>query len=876
MDHYVMISVNENRVGEEARWNSQDIYKFDGQIPVNSINEGFDNKLRLARIGTNASDGEDMDSYPYQFYLNWFELGYFRKLMAVEDTLEFSAPEQKVAKPLASISLENSITLDKGRIPADLQQRLKNVKVTLSDKAIISILKQGNSWMLSDNQKAFFIIKESDKINVYANESNDYTVSGFLNSDIEVFQISESNAICKFKDVIVKEYGLNQDDKKRLRDIIQHNSDSFRRATEEKTDKFSTIKIPNSAYAVTFEDDDVQNFQYIAVTPSSILIPDRIEIDNPSNLKGTTNRADYIIISHPVFLESAKKLARWRSESAGGGFATRVIDVTDIYDEFGNGMVSPYAIKDFLKYAYNNWQQPAPSYVLIFGDGTYDFLGIDKKAYEEAPELIGFIPSFYIKTTFGQTAVDHWYSTIDGKDGFPDIYLGRIPVETVEEANNAVEKIISNESLQVNGAWRKQIISVADDETNQPGDEIFQEGLEDIWDKHTPVGYDTTKIYLKEIIKQVNQNPDEKRIPAEVTRDMIIDAFAKGAVIAQFSGHGGRHVWTHEIIFSITDIEKMREAEAYPFLLVFSCYNGYFDIPGELSMSEGMIRAKKKGVTSMLAATRLTYGQGNLVLNNLLFDSIFKDKLLRVGQATAVSKIRLLKEEGMIWLTQMFQYTLFGDPASRLNIADYEANLTAKNASVSPGGKLETLSTQFVKSVGGQSVNVSGAVTASIIYPNGLKESKNINISNGIYPSTTFDIPQGMARGSAQLNLYGQFGAEYAVGGMNFMIGQPLFKSINQEVSDGKVQIYAKIDDDADASKMKSVTLAWYSNSGQKDLPMVYDQNKNAYKLQDILTLPADTANTLYKVIAEDKDGNKITSDLMSIESSPNINLYIS
>jgi hypothetical protein len=500
MDHYAMISVNGNRVGEEAQWNSQDIYKFDGQIPVNSINEGFDNELRLTRIGTNASDGEDMDSYPYQFYLNWFELGYFRKLMAVEDKLEFSAPEQKVAKPLASISLENGITLDKGRIPTDLQQRLKNSNITLTDKAIISMLKQGNSWMLSDSQRAFFIIKESDKINVYANESNDYTVSGFLNSDIEVFQISESNAICKFKDVIVKEYVLNQDDKKRLRDIIQYNS--------ENTDKFSTIKIPDSAYAVTFEDDDVQNFQYIAVTPSSILIPDRIEIDNPSNLKDASNRADYIVISHPVFLESAKKLASWRSETAGGGFATRVIDVTDIYDEFGNGMVSPHAIKDFLKYAYNNWQQPAPSYVLIFGDGTYDFLGIDKKAYEEAPELIGFIPSFYIKTTFGQTAVDHWFSTIDGQDGFPDIYLGRIPVETVEEANDAVEKIITNESGRVNNAWRKQIVSVADDDSYAAGDEIFREGLEEVYSKHTPVGYDTTKIYLKDIMKQVSQNPE--------------------------------------------------------------------------------------------------------------------------------------------------------------------------------------------------------------------------------------------------------------------------------------------------------------------------------------------------------------------------------
>lgn len=868
IDHYVMISVNGNRAGEEARWNSQEIYTFDGQIPANAINEGFDNELRLARIGTNASDGEDMDSYPYQIYLNWFELGYFRKLMAVEDKLEFSAPEQKASKPLASISLENGNTLDKGRIPTDLQQRLKNVKVTLSDKAVIFILKQGSSWMLSDNQKAFFIIKESDKINVYANESNDYTVSGFLNSDIEVFQISENNAIGKFKDVIVREYALNQDDKKRLRDIIQHNS--------EKVDKFSAIKIPDSAYSATFEDDDIQNFQYIAVTPSSILIPDRIEIDNPSNLKDTSNRADYIVISHPVFLESTKKLASWRSETAGGGFATRVIDVTDIYDEFGNGMVSPYAIKDFLRYAYNNWQQPAPSYVLIFADGTYDFLGIDKKAYQEAPELIGFIPSFYMKTTFGQTAVDHWYSTIDGQDGFPDVYVGRIPVETVEEANDAVEKIIANESGRVNGAWRKQIVSVADDETHAAGDEIFQEGLEEIWSKHTPVGYDTTKIYLKDIIKQVNNDPNEKRIPSEVTKDMIIDSFAKGPVIAQYSGHGGRHVWAHEIIFSITDIDKMKETETYPFLLVLSCYNGYFDIPGELCMAEGMLRAKKKGVVAMLSATRLTYGHGNVVLNNLMFDGIFKDKLLRIGEVTAISKTRLLKQEGIIWLSQMYEYTLFGDPASRLNIADYEANVTAQKASVSPGGKLETLPTQFVKAVGGQTTNISGIVTALINYPDGSKDRKNINISNGIYPSTTFDIPQGMAKGSAQLELYGQFGSEYAVGGMDFVIGQPLFKSINYEISNGNVQVYAKIDDGADASKMKAVTLAWYSNSGEKDLAMVYDQSINAYKLQNTLAFPAESVNTLYKVIAEDKDGNTITSDLMSIESSPNVNLYIS
>ncbi|MGB9597660.1 MAG: hypothetical protein ACPL7B_15360, partial [Candidatus Poribacteria bacterium] len=306
-----MISLNGHRIGEEARWYSQEIYQFDGQIPIDSIKEGFDNELRLARIGTNPADGKDTDSYPYQIYLNWFELGYYRKLMAVQDMLEFSAPEQKASKPLASITQENVSTLDRGRIPPELSQRLKFANITLSDKAVINVLNQGISWMMIDNQKFYLILKEADKINVYANEFNNYTISGFLNSDIEVFQISGSNAIGKFKDLVIKEYKLNQEDKKRIRDIIQYNS--------ENTDKFSVIKIPDNAYSATFEDNDIQNFQYIAVTPSSILKPDRIELNTPSNLKDVTNRADYIIISHPIFLESAKKLANWRSELAGGG-----------------------------------------------------------------------------------------------------------------------------------------------------------------------------------------------------------------------------------------------------------------------------------------------------------------------------------------------------------------------------------------------------------------------------------------------------------------------------------------------------------------------------------------------------------------------------
>jgi hypothetical protein len=858
-EHEVMISVNGYRVGEEAKWNSQDAYQFDGQIPINAVNEGFDNVLRLTRIGTNPEDGSDMDSYPYQVYLNWFELGYFRKLMAVNDSLEFSTPEQAEPKPLISISLENRINLDKSRIPTELQQKFRNVGISLSEKAVLTVLEPGIRWMVTDNQQTFLIRKEIDKLSVYANETNDYTVSGFLNNDVEVFQLSGNNAVCKFKDVRVKEYKLNQDDKDRIKQIMMYGRD----------DSVTNPKVPDVAYSATFEDDGGQSFDYIAVTSSSILSPDRLELDTPSNLKDTSNRADYIIISHPMFIDSTKKLADWRSSAAGGNFLTRVIDVTDVYDEFGNGMVSPHAIKDFLTYAYHNWTPPTPSYVLIFGDATYDFLGIDKKAYKEAPELIGFIPSFYIKTTFGQTAVDHWYSTIDGNDGFPDIHLGRIPVETVEEAEDVIVKIMANESGRVNGPWRKQIVSIADDETHAAGDEIFQEGLEDVWKNHTPVAYDTTKIYLKDIIKQVQQDPNEKRIPSDVTQSMIMDSFAKGAVIAQYAGHGGRHVWAHEIIFSITDIDELTETEIYPFLMVYSCYNGYFDIPGELSMAEGMLRAKRKGVVAMFSATRLTYGPGNVSLNNFMFDSIFKDKLLRIGQAITVSKTRVLKEEGLMWLSQMYEYTLFGDPASRLNLPDYEVHPQTANASVSPGGKLEVVSGQVTKLADGQPVIVNGNMTATVLYPNESKDVKDVSIANGIYPAVSYDVPKNVTGGQGILKLYGQNGSESVVGGMEFSVNQPFFVNISHEIIDDQLQIYAQIDDDAGASKLKSVVLIY----GGTESPMEFDQNKKAYKAQLPAKLLSQSNSLFYQIKAVDVDGNSIISDQININlpSKPNL-----
>ena len=121
---------------------------------------------------------------------------------------------------------------------------------------------------------------------------------------------------------------------------------------------------------------------------------------------------------------------------------------------------------------------------------------------------------------------------------------------------------------------------------------------------------------------------------------------SEGGVIAQYAGHGGRIVWTHEAIFDNNSVDLLAETDYLPFMLVLSCYNGYFDAPGEPSLAEKLLRRNKGGIIGMLSASRLTYGSGNDALNRIIFDAIFKRNVREIGQLAMDSKVELLMTEG--------------------------------------------------------------------------------------------------------------------------------------------------------------------------------------------------------------------------------------
>ena len=652
-------------------------------------------------------------------------------------------------------------------------------------------------------------------------------------------------------------------------------------------------------YNALFQVPDTRKTQFVAVSDTALRQPERIEIVEPTDLATATHGADYVVITHPKFFDAAERLARWRGTSGGGGYRTKVVTTDDIYNTYGDGGVSPKAIKDFLTHAYQSWTPPAPTYVVLFGDGTYDFRGVDTEIHAEPPELDGYIPTHYIRTdSFGRTASDHWYVTVSGHDEFTDMYIGRLSVETVNQSEAVVDKILAYEQAPPNGDWRRKIISVADDDVSNSGDFIFRKSLDEIAKDHTRLGYETVEIFLEDITDEVEAKPEDYPdvFPQRVAKDKIIEALGEGAVIAQYAGHGGNTVWAHEIIFDNVSVDQVEETDRIPFMLVLSCYNGYFDKPGEPSMAEKLLRKERGGIIGMLSATRLTYGSGNDALNRIIFDMVFKRNVRQLGPLSFDSKVELLMTEGTAQIDVMMEYTLFGDPALQIAIANGEIRPIIETKTVAPGDTLQ-IAPGYIQTATYDALrrtkrfvndtNFDGTLTVKALFPGktaiaqgvagpveyytgDVPLTKTLTVTRGAYPAVTFTVPRNIASGDAHVEYYAQSDTTVAVGGDGFTVNVPKILDIRPElVGDDKFRISVQISDEEEESLL--VLLEWRNLAARQWETVQLIQGTPAgidgadkdgwWTTPEPLNAPTDGSVVRYDIKVTDSDGNITESD---------------
>lgn len=404
------------------------------------------------------------------------------------------------------------------------------------------------------------------------------------------------------------------------------------------------IQSSSGGFGITFAVDGIAGSKYLTQSATKRKSPIGILLDDPSTLMSTANGADYIIISHEEFINELDDLVALRESQ---GLRVIVIDVQDIYDEFNDGVISPDAIRAFLSYAYNNWVAPAPSFVLLVGDGHYDFKNI------EDSDAINYIPPYLddVDPWAGETATDNRYVSINGGDILPDMHIGRFPVRTVEEVQTMVQKTVNYELEPIIGDWNASLSFIADDADSGGSFDVEADKI---------AAYVTSSYQIQKIYYKINYSD------IVTARNDIKSAINQGRLIIYYVGHAGPQSWANTL-FRLSDISTLTNGQKLPIFIPMTCDEGYFIYPNveDSSMGESVVKKDGGGAVASWSPTGQGTSSGHTILGSNFFDSLFNNYQNQVGYLTTYAKYRLYATS-TIHNNLIETYILFGDPALRL------------------------------------------------------------------------------------------------------------------------------------------------------------------------------------------------------------------
>jgi hypothetical protein len=407
----------------------------------------------------------------------------------------------------------------------------------------------------------------------------------------------------------------------------------------------------------------------------SYFTPQMIGIVENQNLH-SLSKLDYVIIYHPLFKSQAEQLADIHRNK--NGFNVLTINPQMIYNEFSSGTTDIAAIRDFMKMLYDKAAgnlDDMPKYLLFFGDASYDYKN-------RISNNTNMLPTFESSNTLSPTesyTTDDFFGLLDDSEGASsngslDIGIGRFPVTNVEQANNILNKIsryINPDSIVtassgcntgVAGAasmsdWRNIVCFIGDDEEGQVHTSQA-DYLANYTNSNYPQ-YNIDKIFFDAYTQIIT--PGGQRYPEVKTA--IAQRVAKGALVINYTGHGGEEGWAHESVLEVDDINSWKNYYNLPLFVTATCEFSRYDDPGRISAGEYVFLNGQGGGIGLLTTSRVTYTSSNFALSKVVYQNLFKtinDEYLCIGDIMRLAKV------GSGSISANRNFVLIGDPALQL------------------------------------------------------------------------------------------------------------------------------------------------------------------------------------------------------------------
>lgn len=527
--------------------------------------------------------------------------------------------------------------------------------------------------------------------------------------------------------------------------------------------------------------------EFVAFSPTAFKEPVAFGKIANQNLHALP-QADLIILSDPQWLNEAKRLGDFRK--AEQNLSYHIVTPAQIFNEFSSGGREATAIRDFMKMFYDRANfNPllGPKYLLLFGKGSFDNRMLK---FKENNFIVTYQSENSISPTQSYTSDDYFGLLDDIEGDFPedfvnnpgllDVAVGRIPVKSVSEAKDVVDKLISYADSKSFGDWRNQFTIVADDEDNNLHLNQAEANAALILSKTNNPNID--KIYF-DAYKQESGAGGNSYPEVEVALNQKVN---NGTLLINYTGHGGESGWAEERVLTLKSINNWNNPLNLPIIFTATCSFSRWDDPEITSGGELALLKKSAGVPGLFSTTRIVFASYNFDLNQSFLRAMF-NPTSQNKKVTFGSVFKEAKNNNIGGLNiNSRNFTLLGDPSTLFPIPINKIATTSINSKTA--GVADTLRA-------GQKVNIKGIITNEsgvkltnfngFIFPSVYDKPNTITTLgqdrqiNGSYTQTFMQQKNIIYKGKATVN-NGDFSFDFIIP-----------KDINLQIGKGKLSYYA-------------------------------------------------------------------------------------
>lgn len=302
--------------------------------------------------------------------------------------------------------------------------------------------------------------------------------------------------------------------------------------------------------------------------------------------------AEYILLSHSAFFDDGQgnnlvqEYADYRNSSEGGNYTSLIVDIEQLYDQFGYGLYGhSISVRNFAHFIDKQWE--SAHYFFMVGKGRENRFIRTPEQFQAAHEETFFVP------TFGYPASDNLLFS-NNYTSTPLFAHGRIAVTNIDQLRIYLNKVKEHDAVihqpqtieQI--GWTKNVLHLGGGGSGSEQLSI-KSALENM-----ALEVENSKMGAK-IQSYYKSNSDPVQ---EATSSAIFNRLNQGASLITFFGHSGAGT----LDYNIDSPELHDNKGKYPLMIALGCNVGNI-FTGGLGISERFCFYEDKAAIGFLGST---------------------------------------------------------------------------------------------------------------------------------------------------------------------------------------------------------------------------------------------------------------------------------